>query len=493
MMPYIPWWQRMSPPTFAERFNLGGLAGRVGFKRGKSEALLIRDKAANALKKVIDAGELLEFDKLAKNIEVPATTLKRVYDEKFAGTGVIKRSRDTNKIIDKIIKSDVTDPDKIKQIAKQTYKINVADRAIKKAVNIATDISVAEYEQIFRKMANDRTYVPPIDISAKGKGLTANYIKAKANVKNEIPNLQTLLNQNIAKRKKIKEMKKIAADPDLKTKYLVKKQMIRDKKRFLEAGKITLSKADLALNLNQRTLIKEANELINSNPTALLKDKNLLEKISWRVDVNGNLYQSKPDLTAVLDPKNDARFFHLSHSRRAGLGTQLTDAPVNRFATTFNLNNEFIKDAENFIEKNPNHAKVKKILQKAKELKVTLRPDVPLGTFKNAAGNSVRYVGYTKNINKPVDKIKTVIDEFMPKSLLKLWKPVVKKTAKSAAAKVLYPAMVANAMLFGDKFSKGPWDFPLTPQEDAKQMNELFEMIGDKLNYFDGGIASLKK
>ena len=33
-MAYIPWWQRMSPPTFTERFDLGGLAGRVGFKDG---------------------------------------------------------------------------------------------------------------------------------------------------------------------------------------------------------------------------------------------------------------------------------------------------------------------------------------------------------------------------------------------------------------------------------------------------------------------------
>jgi len=33
-MSYIPWWQRMSPPTFAERFDLGGLAGRVGFSDG---------------------------------------------------------------------------------------------------------------------------------------------------------------------------------------------------------------------------------------------------------------------------------------------------------------------------------------------------------------------------------------------------------------------------------------------------------------------------
>ena len=157
------------------------------------------------------------------------------------------------------------------------------------------------------------------------------------------------------------------------------------------------------------------------------------------------------------------------------------------------MNNEFIKDAENFIEKNPNHPNVKKILKKAKELKITLRPDVPLGTFKNAAGNSVRYVGYTKNINKPVDKIKTVIDEFMPKSLLKLWKPAAKQTTKRAAAKILYPAMMINQLLFGDKFSKGPWDFPLTIGEDVKQTNELLKMVGDKLNYFDGGIAGLKK
>ena len=33
-MAYIPWWQRMSPPTFAERFELGGLAGRLGFNNG---------------------------------------------------------------------------------------------------------------------------------------------------------------------------------------------------------------------------------------------------------------------------------------------------------------------------------------------------------------------------------------------------------------------------------------------------------------------------
>ena len=43
-MAYIPWWQRIEPPTFAERFDLGGLAGRrVGFDEG-TKPILPRDK-----------------------------------------------------------------------------------------------------------------------------------------------------------------------------------------------------------------------------------------------------------------------------------------------------------------------------------------------------------------------------------------------------------------------------------------------------------------
>jgi len=38
---YIPWWQRMTPPTFAERFELGGLAGRVGKPGGVVEPKVI--------------------------------------------------------------------------------------------------------------------------------------------------------------------------------------------------------------------------------------------------------------------------------------------------------------------------------------------------------------------------------------------------------------------------------------------------------------------
>jgi len=51
-MAYIPWWQRMSPPTFAERFDLGGLAGRtwgIGDRQPFAEAGLA-DPANNIVK-----------------------------------------------------------------------------------------------------------------------------------------------------------------------------------------------------------------------------------------------------------------------------------------------------------------------------------------------------------------------------------------------------------------------------------------------------------
>jgi len=402
--------------------------GRMGFNKGKSEALIARQKADEAIKKVIDAKKSINLKEISRLIDVPESTVGRVYHENYKDLGTLGKSPDSTKVLNEIIESGITDIDEIKKIAKDTHNTNIADRTIKAAVNIATDLSVAEYEQIFRKMAADRTYQPPVDISAKGKGLTANYNEAKANVKKEIPKIQELINQNISKRKKIKYYKKIHSDPESKTKYLASKQMARDKKRFLEEGQIGLSDADKTLNYKQRILLKGANDLINSNPEALLNDKTLLEKISWRIDSDGNLYQSNPDLTEVINPTSNSRFFHLSHGRRAQLKTQLTDAPVNRFVAPFSMNNEFIKDAETFIEKNPKHPKVRKILEKAKELKITLRPDVELGTFKNAKGNPVRYVGYTENINDPIGKIETVINEYTPKGLKSKWSGMVSKS-----------------------------------------------------------------
>jgi hypothetical protein len=293
-------------------------------------------------------------------------------------------------------------------------------------------------------MVNDKTYKPPINISASGKGLTANYRQAKTNLKEEIPNLQTFITQNSGKRKQLTR----ASIPEKREMDLVSAQMRRDKRRFLKKGKIGLSERELDFNRQQRTVLKRVNEIINNNPGAILEDRELLDKISTRVDREGNIYKAKIDLSAVVDPKKSARFFNLSHGKRVELGGELLNAPANRFAAPFSLNQFFIPDAEKFIEKNYNNpeaqTKINDIVEKAKELKVPLRPDVPKGTFKNEIGNPVRFIGYTENLGKPVEKIIDVVKTYTPKRLNKFTLPILAGTALVGTAQAKSPSPIQD-------------------------------------------------
>jgi hypothetical protein len=405
-----------------------------------------RKKIKEAIQRQIDKGETINIRKIARDLGAAQTTAGRVFSESFKNNpdAILGRNRDATKIIDKIISEGETDIDKIKKIALDKYKINVADRTIQQKVNVATDLSVPEYEKILRNIVNDKTYKPPIDISAAGKGLTANYRQAKNNLKEEIPNLQTFIDQSSAKRKKLKR----ASIPEKREMDLISAQMRRDKRRFSEKGKIGLSERELDLNKQQRTVLKRVNDIINNNPGAILEDKELLDKISTRVDREGNIYKAKIDLSAVVDPKKGARFFNLSHGKRVQLGGELLNAPANRFAAPFSINQFFVPDAEKFIEKNYNNpeaqTKINDIVEKAKELKVPLRPDVPKGIFKNEAGNPVRFIGYTENLNKPVEKIIDVVKTYTPKGLNKFTLPILAGTALIGTAQAKTPSSVQD-------------------------------------------------
>ena len=405
-----------------------------------------KNKIKEAIQRQIDKGETINIRKIARDVGAAQTTTGRVFSELFKNNpnAILGRNRDATKIIDKIISEGETDVDRIKKIALDKYRINVADRTIQQKVNIATDLSVPEYEKILRNIVNDKTYKPPIDISAAGKGLTANYRQAKTNLKEEIPNLQTFINQSSRKRKKLTR----AQNPEKREMDLVSAQMRRDKRRFEEKGKISLSERELDLNKQQRTVLKKVNEIINNNPNAILEDRELIDKISTRVDRDGNIYKSKIDLSNVLDPKKDARFFNLSHGKRIQLGGELLNTPANRFAAPFSLNQFFTPDAERFIEKNYNNpeaqSKIDDIVNKAKELKVTLRPDVPKGTFKNEVGNPVRFIGYTENLNKPVEKIIDVVKTYTPKRLNKFTLPIIAGTALAGTAQAKVPSPIQD-------------------------------------------------
>jgi len=405
-----------------------------------------KNQIKKEIQKQINNKDIINIREISRKAGASKTTTQRVFTEFFKDNPnvILGKNRNATKIVDKIISEGETDVNKIKKIALDKYRINVADRTIQQKVNIATDLSVPEYEKILRNIVNDKTYKPPIDISAAGKGLTANYRQAKTNLKEEIPNLQTFINQSSGKRKKLTR----ASIPEKREMDLVSAQMRRDKRRFSEKGKIGLSERELDLNRQQRTVLKKVNDIINNNPEAILEDKELLDKISTRVDREGNIYKSKIDLSAVIDPKKDARFFNLSHGKRIQLGGELLDSTANRFAAPFSLNQFFTPDAERFIEKNYNNPeaqnKIDDIVNKAKELKVTLRPDVPKGTFKNEVGNSVRFIGYTENLNKPVDKIIDVVKTYTPKRLNKFTLPIIAGTALIGTAQAQTPSPIQD-------------------------------------------------
>ena len=415
--------------------------GRIGLAKW---ATADRAKVAKIIEQYIGENKPINFKVIAKEVGTSNQTVSRVYNELYKDKGFTSKSPNANKIVSEIIADGETNAEKIKEIARKKYKVDISNRTILPLLNKVKDFSVKEYETVLKKMTQDSTYKPEIDIRAKGRGMTANFKKAKMNLVKVTPNFEILFNKNINKRKALTRR----ANPEKRLSDLVSKQMRKAKKRFKEIGKISLSKADLTFNRAQNTILKLANELINSNPEAVLNDNALLEKVSYRIDSNGNIIKIKPDLTKLIDPKADARFFHLGHGKRVELGGELLNAPANRNAVPFSLNMAFTKAAEKFIEANHNKpemkSKIDKIIAKAKELKIQLRPDVPKGTFKNASGNPIRFIGYQHNAH-PILKVLDVVKTYMPKGLrapgrLKIPAAILALTTTSAKADSLEPS-----------------------------------------------------
>ena len=124
--------------------------------------------------------------------------------------------------------------------------------------------------------------------------------------------------------------------------------------------------------------------------------------------------------------------------------------------------------------------------------------DSETGIFKNKAGNFKMSFAGLKNKDKIYkDMSGKERKDFERTESKKLKNKEIKKIVKQVAKRIpgkspLLSLMLMNQMLFGRKFDeyKG---FALTPARDVEQIQELGTMITDKFNYFNGGIASLKK
>ena len=343
---------------------------------------------------------------LAKKLGLPSKTGKRNLAKKFSeaksvGT-VIKNKIDPTKSFQENF-DDIYPEIKDQEFRTGTTKISKpTESAVKKGINKAlmdaNQLSVDEYKNEIRKMIADRSYEPkgldPLGVKTdKLRNYPIpNYKQAKAELAKEIPSLDKKLQTNIGFRKRLKLKKKEIEDPSLKLSRLSKKIERRVKKRLKNIGLTSpLTPREEAINQTQRSIQKSTNDKIKANPEAMKKFLNdnpkILKALGTRVNrQTGEIFYENPSLKFLnKDPKDTQRFFELDHgreiSKQAG---RLTDVPENRNTIPGLLNRGFKRDAEIYIESNPNpkDPKVQAILEEAKKLKVRIRPNVPTGTFK---------------------------------------------------------------------------------------------------------------
>jgi len=297
-MAYIPWWQRYEAPTFAERFELGGLAGRKNFSSG----------------------------------------------------------------------------------------------------------SVEEFVEIVKKMVADPEYMSPVNINAKEVGRIPNFEAAKKIVKEEMGELafNQAYQKNINRSRKVRAKEKRKVDTNLREKYLASAAERRRRRRVLKLGdKTKLTPREKYLNFQQSLIAKQLNEKIKKNPNIILKDKKIMNNLATTVDIDGNIIKKKVNLSDITN----RGIYEIEHQRDIYKTGKMKDFPYNRnlILGPHNRSDGFKATAEKYISKNPDNPKVKTILKKADDLKITLQPDVPDGTFKT---KSLGYVQVKDPVEKFVDVAK---------------------------------------------------------------------------------------
>jgi hypothetical protein len=268
-----------------------------------------------------------------------------------------------------------------------------------RGTTLASQLPVEDYVTIVREMVADKNYVPTVNINFKETGPIPNFLKAKEIVKQEMGDGFTrAYDANLRRRKFVKQTATRKADPEKNIEYLAKKAEIRRQRRVERIGAdVKMTPNEKFLNFQQSLITKQLNEKIRQNPDIILKNEALMDQLSTQVDKDGNIVKVKPSLQ---DIKNRG-IFEIEHQRDIYKTGKMKDFPYNRnlILGPYNRTGGFKESAEKFIEKFPDSSnpKVQAILEKADELGVTIRPNVPEGTF------STKALGY-KQAADPVKK-----------------------------------------------------------------------------------------
>jgi len=274
----------------------------------------------------------------------------------------------------------------------QRTKIRTGARG---TMSITDTVTFEQYLDDYKNMAADPNYVPKYIKPNLGKGMSAQQKRARAEAKNTIENFEQKFLKNVNKRKRLKR----EADPIKKEKDLVAKAERRTKRR-LEKKDVALTDREKKLNFNQRENARKYNAIIKKNPNLILNNKKLMDDLSITVSKDGDIIKIPTTLTEKY--LKERGLFEIEHQRDIFKKGRGKDLPYNRnlIAGPYNRTGGFKEMAEKYIESNPDpdDPKVKKIIEKAKELKITIRPNVPKGTFPTVA------LGY-KQLSDPIERI----------------------------------------------------------------------------------------
>jgi hypothetical protein len=296
-----------------------------------------------------------------------------------------------------------------KLYGKDFKDLSVDQRTKLRAGRIKTDpITFQEYLDDYKKMAADSDYKPKFIKPMKGEGLSPQQLRARQEAKRTVEGFDSKFQKNVSRRKRIKVKAAMEADPERKQKEMAKKAERRRQRRTAKlSDKAALTQREKLLNFEQSLITRQLNDKIKANPNIILKNKKLLDKLSTTVDSEGNIIKSKPTIYEL----EKRGLFEIEHQRDVRKAGAMKDFPYNRnpILGPHNRSGGFKDMAEKFIEKNPNpkNPKVKNILKKAEELKVTLQPVVPKGTFKTKG------LGY-KQPGNPTSKFVKYAKSYLP-------------------------------------------------------------------------------
>jgi hypothetical protein len=297
-------------------------------------------------------------------------------------------------------------PDEIQRPERAIEKRNPKADGGRMEFQDGTDIKT-----ILKKMAEDRTYEPPINLAAKGRGLPKGFRQAKKELREEISDFDELYKRNLTYRKKQKIKQKLKDDPEYKQTEMAKKAERRRRRRVAKVeDKVSLTPDEKFLNYQQSLITRQLNDKIKQNPDLILKNPILIDQLSTTISPDGNIIKVKPNLSQL----KKRGIFEIEHQRDIYKKGKMKDFPYNRnlIMAPHNRAGGFKQMAESFIEKNPNSPKIDAILKKAEELKITLQPNVPQGTFTT---KGIGYKQLPNAVNKFVDvaksKVPLIVDE----------------------------------------------------------------------------------